>query len=131
MREIFRILLGFFKPIILLIAIVILCFLPLDVLPMVSLYEIIPRPDLIVHLVMFFVLVLFLIHPLKTIMLPAYLFALVFSFILGGGIEVFQSYLTKSRTGSWVAMLADLAGTMLGLIIYKYCVSGKNREKYF
>ena len=96
-----------------------LSLLPANDLPKTQL-ENIPHFDKLVHAGMYFILALLWIYPLQTTTIPAYFFILVFSFVLGGGLELLQHYLTRSRSGSWADLLADMAGAAGGLVVNRY-----------
>ena len=48
----------------------------------------------------------------------ALLLAVVISIAYGGITELMQEYLVPSRTGDWIDFLADIAGTLVGAMIF-------------
>jgi VanZ family protein len=106
----------FLPPLLWVAIIVFLSLVPADDLPETPLFNI-PHFDKLVHAGLYFILAILLVRPLQKVKLPAYLYAIVFSVLLGGGLELLQLYCTGTRTGSWFDLLADMLGTAGGLVL--------------
>jgi VanZ family protein len=114
----------FLPPLAWVAVIVFFSLIPADELPETPLINI-PYFDKLVHLGMYFFLAILLVNPLKTVKFPAFFFTVIFSVLLGGGLELLQLYCTKNRTGDWYDLLADVLGTVAGLLIYRYFIDRK------
>lgn len=88
----------------------------------------IPHFDKLVHAGMYFILAILLVNPLQRVKLPAYFYTVIFSVLLGGGLEIIQQTLTSNRTGSWYDLLANVLGTAGGLVLYYYTIKGNSDE---
>jgi VanZ family protein len=109
----------FLPPLIWTAIITILSLIPGDDFPQTGLANI-PFIDKLIHVGMYLILAVLLVRPLKKAALPAGLFILIFTFLLGGVLELLQAYWAVNRSGSWLDLLADLAGAALGLVIWWY-----------
>jgi VanZ family protein len=111
----------FLPPLLWVAIIVFISLVPADDLPETPLFNI-PHFDKLVHTGLYFILAILLVRPLQKVKLPAYLYAIVFSVLLGGGLELLQLYCTGTRTGSWYDLLADMLGTAGGLVLCHHTV---------
>ncbi len=118
----------FWKPALCLLVICVLCFLPGNDFPSVA----VPNFDKLVHMGMFGGLSLFVISALKKMQLSkfkAVIITLSVVFILGGGIEILQGLCTKTRSASLSDLCADMTGTVLAILFYRYFLEDKKIEK--
>lgn len=53
----------------------------------------------------------------------ATLFSVIVSVGYGGLIELYQQYILTDRYGDWVDMVANVAGTILGVMIFRFIFS--------
>jgi VanZ family protein len=128
-KHIFRNISLFVKPIVWLAIIAVLCFMPAEDIPQTPLFRI-PHFDKLVHFGMYFILVVLLSRPVKTVRLPVCLTTLLISVFIGGLIEVLQVAITSTRSANWGDFFADFAGAIIGLLVYGMLVEGKHWEKY-
>jgi VanZ family protein len=120
----------FIKPFIWLVIIAVLCLMPGNDLPRIPLSNL-PQFDKLVHFMMYFILALLLVKPLRRLQLPVWVIVLVISVLIGGLIEILQYAITNLRSASWFDFFADIAGTITGLLTYGMLVAGKWWERYF
>ncbi len=120
----------FWKSFAWIVIVAVLSLLPGDDLPQTTF--IIPHFDKIVHFGMYFISCLFLIPPFEKIRIgKGYLAAFLSSLFLGALFEVLQSTIARNRSGNYDDFLADLTGTALAILFYRFFISGKKIERIF
>jgi VanZ family protein len=129
MRHFFNHVTLFVKPLVWLIIIAILCFMPAEDIPQTPLFSI-PYFDKVVHFGMYFILAVLLIRPLKTIQNEVLLFTLLITVFVGGMIEILQFAITNTRSANWGDFFADIAGAGIGYVVYGWLVAGKQWERF-
>lgn len=105
-----------------LILILVICAIPGNSLPSSTLFNI-PHFDKIVHAVLyipisFLLLAFFRLSTSSLLRKTAALLSLFIVFAYGGIIELLQSNLFRDRSGDWKDLAADMAGGIIGLMIY-------------
>lgn len=103
--------------------------MPAEDLPEAPLF-LIPHFDKLVHLGLYLILTVLLIKPIKFYHLPVVICILIYTVLYGGGIELIQNFFTVNRSGSWYDLLSDVAGSIIGLLIYRFALRGSKAEKY-
>ncbi|MDD2960988.1 MAG: VanZ family protein [Muribaculaceae bacterium] len=93
-----------------------------------------PGADKIVHLIMFMTLTISALfdyskktfpHHLKIKITTALIAGCI---VIGGLIEILQEFLTASRSGNFLDFYADIAGILIGLLLYKFFIEKYIRE---
>lgn len=98
--------------------------LPSSSIPKVPMFDI-PHFDKIVHFILFFILAIFLLSESNKLRKQgeltrfAAVVALSVSFTFGLAIELMQLYLLPTRSGSLLDFIANMAGAIAAVIIYK------------
>lgn len=112
-----------------LICIMTLSLIPGNRLPGITVFA---HFDKVVHAIMYFGLAVLLVRPLMRFPVRhPYLIALILCVLLGTLMEILQARLNVSRSGSLLDGLANLAGTLLGIIVYQIAIKGTRFEKWF
>ena len=119
----------FWKPLTWLVIITVLCLLPPQDLPGKSLWRI-PHFDKMVHFGMYFILAGLMARPVKTVRVPVWTVTLLTSVFVGGMIEILQFAVTSQRSASWGDFLADMAGAVVGLLLYGWLVAERRWERF-
>jgi VanZ family protein len=119
----------FIKPLIWLAFIGVLCLIPLEDLPNISIVNHIYF-DKVVHFGMYFILAVLLAKPVNKLHLPLWPVILLTTVLIGGMIELLQFAITNYRSASWFDFFADLAGATAGLLSFNMMVVGKWWERY-
>jgi VanZ family protein len=101
--------------------------MPPEQLPSTKLWRI-PCFDKMVHFGMYFILAVLLVRPLKTTKLPVWITTVVTSLFVGGVIEILQYAITNYRSASWGDFGSDIAGALIGLLVYAWMVKGRKWE---
>lgn len=98
------------------------CLLPSNDLPSTSFFSRIPHFDKIVHFILYFVFVLFLmagfIRQFNGTQLKTVLFSFFIAIACGLLIEVLQSEMHAGRSGDVYDMLANTGGALLGILLF-------------
>jgi VanZ family protein len=129
MRHFFKLITLFVKPLVWLVFIAVLCFMPAEDIPKTPLI-LIPHFDKLVHFGMYFILAVLLIRPLRFFRMPVWPVTLLISVFIGGMIEILQFAITDTRSASWGDFFADTAGAIVGLLVYEWLVNGKRWERF-
>lgn len=96
------------------------CLIPVNDIPKIKFNFFIPT-DKIVHFIMFWGLALtasinyIIVNKGKIIILKMILFAVIFSIICGGLIEIIQAEYFPARNGDWYDFLADTLGALASI----------------
>lgn len=88
--------------------------------------------DKVVHFLFFLILSLIFVYEtyrkqntgFSRIRLSAIL--LLIGFVYGGGIELIQKFFFTYRSAEWLDLAADLAGSLLGIIIFNIVMIGQS-----
>jgi len=102
------------------IIIIIFCSLPNSNIPRNRIISI-PHFDKIIHFGIYFILSLLILYETKIKIgkkKTVFIFTSIFSFVLGLLIEIEQHYLINSRTGDLYDLIADVLGTITGIIFF-------------
>lgn len=119
----------FWKPLLWLLIILIMSLIPGNKLPGLPVF---PHFDKVVHAAMYFGLAVLLIKPFRLIKVSrSYLWSFLICMMAGSLIELSQEYLAIKRSGSWIDEMANITGTLIGLIFYHFAVRGYRWEKFF
>jgi len=119
----------FIKPVIWLAFIGVLCLMPLEDLPQISIVDHIYF-DKGVHFMMYFILAVLLAKPVRKLRLPVWPVILLTTVLIGGLIEILQFAVTNYRSASWFDFFADMAGAAAGLLAFNMLVADKWLERY-
>ncbi len=122
--------LYFWKPILWLVIICYLLFIPASDLPTKYFFRI-PQFDKIVHFTLFFVFCLFMLKPLKKLQLKHYLLAPLFSIALSGMLEIVQHVLSRTRNSSIYDFVANALGVIAAVLFFYLFVANHKWEKLF
>ncbi len=107
------------------IIIIVFCSLPSSNLPRTSIINI-PHFDKILHFGIYFILSLIILYELKIKTSKnkmVFIITGLFSFTLGLLIEIEQQYLISSRTGDLYDLIADILGTVIGIIFFQVLIT--------
>ena len=119
----------FIKPLIWLAFIGVLCLMPAEDLPKISIVNHIYF-DKVVHFGMYFILAVLLAKPVNKLNLPLWPVILLATVLIGGMIEILQFAVTNYRSASWFDFFADMAGAAAGLLAFNMLVAEKWLERY-
>ena len=120
----------FWKPLFWLALICYSLFIPAKNLPLTPLFSI-PHFDKMVHFVLFFVLCLLLIRPLKSVELKHRFYAPFFTVLLSALLELCQHTISSSRNSNIYDFLANAAGALFATVFFRLLVSNRKWEKLF
>ena len=85
--------------------------------------------DKIVHGLMYMLLAVSWIVPIRKSKISYYAFVCVGITLFGALLELLQHYCTITRTGEWLDVLADFFGALLGVILGVLITSLRHYEK--
>lgn len=112
---------NYYKSLISLLLIFILCFLPGNTIDN-SNFSDIPGFDKLVHFGMYFLFSFFLLKDLKNnlkfLKIQLLLIIFSFTFVMGGSIEIIQDFFIPGRSGNLYDLSADLGGTAFFVLIF-------------
>lgn len=118
----------FWKPLLWLLMICYLLFVPADQIPSKPLFEI-PHFDKLVHFVLFMVFSLLLYKPMRFLKSGYPYLAPLFATILAVSLEISQHSLSQTRSSDLKDLLANLAGILFSIVLYRGLFYGKKLEK--
>lgn len=129
MSKYFKTSLLFWKPVLWLAIITVMCLMPPQNLPGKSLWRI-PHFDKMVHFGMYFILAVLMVRPLRMVQLRIWMTTIITSVVVGGLIEILQFAVTSMRSANWGDFGADVAGAIIGLVSYRFLIKGQVYERY-
>lgn len=103
---------------------------PADKIPDFQLFA---HADKVIHFCMYYGLAFLLVPVLlfKKNYYKSYILSLIISAIIGFLMEYFQLLMTHGRSADFYDFLSDLAGSIIGIVIYHFTFRNKIWEKRF